>query len=116
MLFRSAAPGQLVFTLPNEGYPRFADNIAILRESRRTEAAHRWINYLLRPEVAASIVETTHTASTNEAATRLLSPAARENPVLYPPEIELARGEWFQAQAAAPQKLRDRLWTEIKSA
>jgi len=40
----------------------------------------------------------------------------RENPVLYPQPETLARGEWFQSQPAASQKLRDRLWTEIKSA
>jgi len=27
----------------------------------------------------------------------------------------LARGEWFEPQTVASQKLRDRLWTEIKS-
>ena len=112
----AAAPGKLAFTLPAEGFPRFADNVAILRESGRLEAAHRWIDYLLRPEVAASIVEATRTASANQAAQGLLSAAVRENPVLYPPEEDLARGEWFQAQPLASQKLRDRLWTEIKSA
>ena len=28
---------------------------------------------------------------------------------------EMAHGEWFEAQPAASQKLRDRLWTEIKN-
>jgi len=110
------APDKLAFALPAEGFPRFADNIAILRESRRIELAHRWIDYLLRPEVAASIVEATHTASANGAAQRLLSAEIRENPVLYPPADALARGEWFQSQPLGSQKLRDRLWTEIKSA
>ena len=49
----AAAPGKLAFAFPSEGFPRFADNVAILRESRRVEVAHRWINYLLRPQVAA---------------------------------------------------------------
>ena len=50
------------------------------------------------------------------AAQKLLPAALRENPVLYPPADVLARGEWFEPQTAASQKLRDRLWTEIKSA
>jgi spermidine/putrescine transport system substrate-binding protein len=111
----AAAPGKLAFALPAEGFPRFADNVAILRESRRSELAHRWINYLLRPEVAATIVIATHTASPNGAAQRLLPADIRENPVLYPSPDDLTRGEWFQTQSAASQKLRDRLWTEIKS-
>lgn len=111
----AAAPGKLGFAFPNEGFPRFADNVAILRESRRVEAAHRWINYLLRPRVAAGIVMATHTASANQEALRYLPPLVRQDRVLYPPAEVLARGEWFQAQPAASQKLRDRLWTEIKS-
>ena len=112
----SAAPERLQFAFPREGFSRFADTMAILRESRRAEAAHRFIDYLLRPEVSAAIVQATETATANAAALRLLPAAIRDNPVLYPaPEI-LARGEWFEAQSAASQRLRDRLWTEIKSA
>jgi spermidine/putrescine transport system substrate-binding protein len=112
----AAAPGKLDFAFPREGFPRFADNMVILRESPRAELAHRFIDYLLRPDVAASIVIATRTASANHAALRLLPPEIRENPVLYPPAEILQRGEWFQTQTAAAQRLRDRLWTEIKSA
>ena len=111
----AAAPGKLAFAFPVEGFPRFADNIAILRASRRVEAAHQWINYLLRPQVAAGIVMATHTASANQDALRYLPPAIRHDPVLYPAPELLAQGEWFEAQPAAAQKLRDRLWTEIKN-
>ena len=65
--------------------------------------------------VAAGIVMATHTASANQEALRYLPSEVREDPVLYPSSEVLARGEWFQAQPAASQKLRDRLWTEIKS-
>jgi len=111
----AAAPQKLAFALPREGFPRFCDNVAILRESRRKEMAHNWINYLLRADVAASIVQATHTASANDAAQALLPAEVRENTVLYPPAADLARGEWFQSQPLASQKIRDRLWTEIKS-
>jgi spermidine/putrescine transport system substrate-binding protein len=111
----AAAPGKLAFAFPSEGFPRFADNVAILRESRRVEAAHHWINYLLRPQVAAGIVMATHTASANQESLRYLPSPVRQDPVLYPAPEVLARGEWFQAQPAASQKIRDRLWTEIKN-
>jgi len=111
----TAAPTRLAFAFPREGFPRFADNLAILRESRRSADAHRWIDYLLRPEVAAGIVRATHTASANGQATRYLPAEIREDPVLYPAPAVLVRGEWFESQPAASQKLRDRLWTEIKN-
>jgi spermidine/putrescine transport system substrate-binding protein len=111
----AAAQDRLAYTLPTEGFARYADTAAILRESGRAELAHKFIDYLLRPTVAAEIVQTTRTATANGAAQRLLPDAIRNDPVLYPPAAELARGEWFTAQSAASQRLRDRLWTEIKS-
>jgi spermidine/putrescine transport system substrate-binding protein len=111
-----AAPGKLTFAFPSEGFARFADTMAILRESRRQEAAHKFLNYLLRPAVSAQIVVAVQTATANGAAHALLPPQLRDNPVLYPPAETLSRGEWFEPQSAASQRLRDRLWTEIKSA
>jgi len=111
----AAAPGKLEYVLPVEGFARYADTMAILRETGRMELASQFINYLLRPEVSAAIVGATQTATANAAALKLLPAAVREDPVLYPPAEELARGEWFEPQSAASQRLRDRLWTEIKS-
>ncbi len=110
-----AAP-QLAFVYPAEGFPLYVDCAVILRESRRLESAHRFIDYLLRPEVAAEIVQATKTATANGAAERLLPETVRGNPTLYPPPEVFARGEWPTAMPPAAQRLRDRLWTEIKSA
>jgi spermidine/putrescine transport system substrate-binding protein len=110
------APAKLAFAFPREGFARFADTVAILRESRRAEAAHRFINFLLRPAVAARIVAAVQTATANGSARALLPPELRDNPVLYPAPEVLARGEWIEPYTAAVQRLRDRLWTEIKSA
>ena len=62
------------------------------------------------------IVETTHTATCNGAAYSLLPELVRKDPVLYPPADVLYRGEWLAPQSSGSQRLRDRLWTEMKSA
>lgn len=108
------APG-LAFAYPAEGFPLYADTAAILRESGRQELAHRFLDYLLRPEVAARVASHTKTATANGAAQRLLPQAVRNNPTLYPPAEILKRGEWLVPLPPATQRLRDRLWTEIKS-
>jgi spermidine/putrescine transport system substrate-binding protein len=74
-----------------------------------------FIDYLLRPEVAAKIAVEMRAATANGAARTLLPAAQRDNTVLYPTPDILARGEWFKALPAAGQRLRDRYWTEIKS-
>lgn len=110
-----AAP-HLGFAYPTEGFACYADSAVILRESRRIDLAHRFIDYLLRPDVAAAIVDVSRTATANAAARALLPVQVRENPVLYPPPDVLARAEWFAPLPPAAQRLRDRYWTEIKSA
>lgn len=109
-----AAP-DLGFVYPSEGFPVNLDRAVILRESPRQELAHEWINYLLRPEVSARIADSMRTATANAAAKPLLAAETRENPTLYPPPEVMARAEWFETMTPAVQRLRDRLWTEIKS-
>jgi spermidine/putrescine transport system substrate-binding protein len=109
-----AAPG-LAFAYPAEGFPFYCDCAVILRESRRQRLAHQFLDYLLRPDVSAAIAQSTRTATANGAAHALLPEATRNNPTLYPPPEIFQRGEWPRTLPPAAQRLRDRLWTEIKA-
>ena len=111
-----AAPDKLAFAFPQEGFPFYCDCAVILRESERSQLAHQFLNYLLRPEVAAASADYTRVATANGAAKPLLPEATRNSPTLYPPPDVFERGEWPQALSPEGQSLRDRIWTEIKSA
>jgi len=106
---------RLRFVYPREGYPLYADSIAILKESKRRDLAHAFLKYLTRPKVAARIAEVKLESTCNAQARALLPATLRDHPVLYPDETTLQRGEWFAPLSGEAQKLRDRLWTEIKS-
>ncbi|HWB84160.1 MAG TPA: spermidine/putrescine ABC transporter substrate-binding protein [Bryobacteraceae bacterium] len=110
------ADPRLKFIFPAEGFPFYCDCAVVLRESHRQKLAHQFLDYLLRPQVSAAIAEATRTATANGAAHALLPPDTRDNPTLYPPPEIIARGEWPRPMPLAAQKLRDRIWTEIKSA
>jgi spermidine/putrescine transport system substrate-binding protein len=110
------ASAKLAFTYPSEGFPVYPDVAVVLRESRRVELAHRFLEYLLRPEVAAGIVQGARTATANGTARALLPEDLRTNQTLYPPAETMALGEWVLASPPEIQRLRDRLWTEIKAA
>ncbi len=106
----------LAFTYPAEGFPLYCDNAVILAESRRRDLAHRFLDYLLRPDIAAANAAIGESATCNRAGRLLLPAAARDSAVLYgTPEI-LVRGTWPVAPSPDAQRLRDRIWTEIKSA
>ena len=111
----SANP-RIAFVYPAEGFPFYCDCAVILRESRRQRLAHQFLDYLLRPEVSARIVEATRTATANGAARSLLPEEVRNHPALYPPGEVFERGEWPSTLPPSCQRLRDRIWTEIKSA
>jgi spermidine/putrescine transport system substrate-binding protein len=105
----------LAFAYPSEGFPLYCDTAAILRESSHQELAHQFLNYLLRPEVASAIATEKRTATANGPARQMLPEKDRNNATLYPPPEILARGEWFRALPPAAERLRDKLWTEVKS-
>jgi len=109
------AAGHLAFAWPAEGFPFYCDCAVILRESRRRRLAHQFLDYLLRPKVSQAIVQSTRTATANGAAHSLLPESVRSNPALYPPAGIFQRGEWARTLPPATQRLRDRIWTEIKS-
>jgi spermidine/putrescine transport system substrate-binding protein len=108
--------GDVGFVYPAEGYAVYPDCSVILRESKRQELAHQFINFLLRPDIAAANALAARTTTTNAGARKILPPAFRDNPTLYPDADVVARGEWARTVDPATQRLRDRLWTEIKSA
>jgi spermidine/putrescine-binding protein len=97
---------EIGFVYPEEGFPLYADNAVILG---RSELAHEFLNYLLRPEVAAANAKAAETATCNAL-------ADHSNAVLYPKPEVMNRGTWPVALPREAQRFRDRIWTEIKSA
>ena len=110
-----AAPS-LDFVFPAEGFPLYCDSAVILRESRRVQLAHEFLDYLLRPQVSAGIAQSTLTATANARGRMLLPDKLRTSPALYPAPDVMQRGEWPGTLPAAAQRLRDRIWTEVKAA
>ncbi len=114
--WRSAAIPICPLSFPREGFALYADNVSILRESKHQELAYQFLDYLLEARTAAAIASEVHAATANAAARALLPEDERNNPILYPSAEVLRRGEWFRALSVTAQRLRDRYWTEIKSA
>jgi spermidine/putrescine-binding protein len=73
------------YVLPAEGTHRFVDVLAIPTTATHVAAAHRFIDYVLRPEVSKEISDAFPYTNPNGAARRLLSPQQLANPASYPP-------------------------------
>jgi spermidine/putrescine transport system substrate-binding protein len=102
------------FVIPDEGGMIWMDNLAIVADSPNAYTAHVFINYLMRPEIAALNAEYIGFLSANTAAEPLLS---EEIKALYaegfaPDEATLARLEW--AVRNDDTAAFDELWTRVK--
>jgi spermidine/putrescine transport system substrate-binding protein len=78
-------PGKFSYTLPKEGAHMFIDNLAIPKGAENKDAAHQFINYILRPDVSVQISKEFPYTNPNVEARKLLTPAERANPASYPP-------------------------------
>ena len=100
---------RIEFTIPVEGTLIFTDYLVLPRRAPNRRAAHAFLNYVLRPEVAAEIAEQTGYGPANGAAI-----ARMRRPVAAPDAEMLSRLE-FQRDLGPATDLWDRLWTEVKA-
>jgi spermidine/putrescine-binding protein len=107
-------PGRLAYVVPKEGGTLWIDNLAIPRDARNVDAAYEFFNYVLKPEVAATIVNGVHYAGANLAAQPLVDAGIRQDPAIYPPKDVLDRCELIEDLGTTTQ-LVDELWTEVKA-
>lgn len=76
---------RLEFVVPKEGTVRWSITSVINARSAKKELALKWLNFLLRPEIAAQISEYTMSTTPNKSAFYFLSPMIRQNQIIYPP-------------------------------
>lgn len=100
---------EIDFAVPKEGAAIWADAMMIPKGAKNKRAAHEFLNFILRPEVGASISDFTGYGSPNAAAT-----AKMATPVAYPTDEQLKLLE-YQQDLAEGTALWDQVWTEIKS-
>ncbi|MSU69793.1 MAG: spermidine/putrescine ABC transporter substrate-binding protein [Opitutaceae bacterium] len=100
------------YVIPAEGAHQFIDVLAIPANAKNKGAAHRLINYILRPEVSQLISDAFPYTNPNLAARQLLSSEQLANPASYPAGGRL---ESFRDIGRAAADI-DRLVTDLKSA
>lgn len=101
------------YFIPQEGAHQFLDLLAIPAAAKNKEAAHKFIDYILRPEVSILISEAFPYTNPNSAARKLLSAAQLANPASYP-SAGGGKLETFRDIGKAAADI-DRLVTDLKS-
>ena len=108
------ASERLAYVVPKEGGTLWIDNLAIPKTAKNLDSAYAFLDYTLKPDVAATIVNGVHYAGANRAALPLIDAGLRQDPAIYPPQEVLDRCELIEDLGATTQ-LIDELWTEVKA-
>jgi putrescine transport system substrate-binding protein len=106
----------LAFTAPKEGANETFSSLLIPEGAPHPQAAYRFINFILRPDVIAEVTNAIYYGNDNIASRPLVDRKILDDPTLYPtPEME-SRLYRSAEVSAATERLRTRTWTRIKTA
>ena len=106
---------ELAYAIPSEGAQLWFDNLAIPRDARNIAEAEDFINYLQRPEVAATNTNFISYANGNLASQKFIDKAILDDKGIYPDEATMRRLYTISAHNSKTQRLINRLWTRIKT-
>lgn len=106
---------EIGYAIPAEGTQMFFDTFAIPKDARNVAEAHAFIDYMLRPDVAAKNTNLLGYASGNLAAQKLIDPAILSDKTIYPDEATMTRLYTINARDAKTTRLMNRLWTKVKT-
>ncbi|MFZ5689730.1 MAG: polyamine ABC transporter substrate-binding protein [Pseudomonadota bacterium] len=103
------------YAIPKTGAQMFFDNFAIPKDARNVEEAHEFINYMLRPEVAAKNTNLVAYPNGNLASQKLVDPSILNDKTVYPDDETMKRLYVVTARDAKTQRVINRLWTKVKT-
>jgi putrescine transport system substrate-binding protein len=103
------------YTIPKEGTAVWFDMMAIPVDAKKSDNAHKFLDYLLRPDVIAEISNYVAYANANKASLALLDPAIANDKTIFPSEDVKANLFSYKVLNKKIDRAITRLWTEIKS-
>ena len=109
------SPPAIEALLPTGGATLFFDSMAIPKDAKHVANAHRFINYILRPEVHAGLTNKVFYANPNAASLKFVKTEVANNKTIFLSEIDKQR---LTPPDALPQDIRrvqTRLFTNFKS-
>ena len=108
--------GQTIQTLvPKIGGVIFMDTMVIPVDAPHPENAHKWMNYIMRPEVHASLTNKVFYANPNAAARKLVKPEIANDPAVYPPETDMKNMVLPDAVNNDIRRQMTRIYTSFKT-
>lgn len=108
-----AADSKLEPVFPVEGMPIFIDGFVMSKDAPNKDNTYKFLDFIMRPEIAARIAEITNFTTPNKAAEEFLSDEFKNNPMLNIPD-EVAEKTSFYINVADVLEEYEHIYTEFK--
>ncbi len=113
---REAGKGvEIAFSVPREGALRSFDMLAIPADAPHPDNAHRFINFLLRPEISAEFTKFRKFPAANVAAEKLVPQELLNDPMVFPPPDVVATLKPHRAESLTYARYANRAWTRVRT-
>ncbi|SFW38041.1 putrescine transport system substrate-binding protein [Pseudomonas sp. NFACC09-4] len=106
---------KVAYSIPKEGAGSFYDMVAIPKDAENVEAAYKYMDFLMKPEIMAEITDNVRFPNGNKAATPLVDKEISGDPNIYPSDEVKAHLYAISDLPPATQRILTRSWTKIKS-
>jgi spermidine/putrescine transport system substrate-binding protein len=104
------------YVLPKEGTLLWLENMVVPANSPNKYTAELFINFMLRPEIAAKFGNETLYAIVNEPAKALINADILNDPIVYPTDDMLVNAELIMPLSADVKRLYDDVWKRFMEA
>jgi putrescine transport system substrate-binding protein len=105
----------VVALIPKNGGLLFFDMMAIPADAPHAKNAHTFINYIMRPEVHASLTNKVFYANPNKESRKFIKPEIAQNPSVFPTSAEMATMVPPKALNNDLRRLITRVYTGFKT-
>jgi putrescine transport system substrate-binding protein len=108
--------GQNIQTLiPKSGGILFFDVMVIPVDAPHPGNAHKFINYILKPEVHAALTNTVFYANPNKESRKFIKPEVSNNPTVFPSDADMKKMQAPDALSNDIRRTMTRLYTSFKT-
>ncbi len=103
------------YVIPDEGTNMWFDVFALPKDAANLDNAYKFVDYMMRPDVAANNVNYVWYASGNEAAKANIDPEILEHPGIYPTDAAAQKLFVIPVYSAKLDRTINRVWSRFST-
>ena len=103
------------YVIPDEGTNMWFDVMALPKDAANVDNAYKFVDYMMRPDVAANNVNYVWYASGNDAAKSAIDPEILEHPGIYPTDAAAQKLFVIPVYSARLDRTINRVWSRFSS-